>query len=194
MNIPERGLAREEILSTLEGYKQRDLKWESGQVLAMIYDPGREAREVVNAAYVAFMTENGLDPTSFPSLLQLETEVVRMMASLLRGDEQVVGNLTSGGTESIMLAVKTARDRARVERPEAPPLNAIGYRQMVQLLRGELDEEAAAAQVVAETRRLAKRQRTWFKRERRAKWLDAAKGTDALVDEALKLLPTGLKK
>jgi sphinganine-1-phosphate aldolase len=118
MNIPERGLAREEILSTLEGYKQRDLKWESGQVLAMIYDPGREAREVVNAAYVAFMTENGLDPTSFPSLLKLETEVVRMVANLLRGDERVVGNLTSGGTESIMLAVKTARDKARAERPE----------------------------------------------------------------------------
>jgi len=92
------------------------------------------------------------------------------------------------------LLAETRRLLARVERPEAPPLNAIGYRQMVQLLRGELDEEAAAAQVVAETRRLAKRQRTWFKRERRAKWLDAAKGTDALVDEALKLLPTGLKK
>jgi sphinganine-1-phosphate aldolase len=118
MNIPEYGLSKEEILDALEGYKQRDLKWKSGRVLAMIYDPGREAREVVNTAYAAFMTENGLDPTSFPSLLRLETEVVRMMANLLQGDEQVVGNLTSGGTESIMLAVKTARDKARAERPE----------------------------------------------------------------------------
>lgn len=118
MNIPEHGLSKEEILGTLKGYKQRDLKWKSGKVLAMIYDPGQEAREVVNAAYVEFMTENGLDPTSFPSLLKLETEVARMVANLLRGDEQVVGNLTSGGTESIILAVKAARDMARAERPE----------------------------------------------------------------------------
>jgi sphinganine-1-phosphate aldolase len=118
MNIPEHGLSREQVLETLEGYKQHDLKWGSGRVLAMIYDPGEQARETVNAAYTAFMTENGLDPTSFPSLLRLETEVARMVANLLRGDERVVGNLTSGGTESIMLAVKVARDKARAERPE----------------------------------------------------------------------------
>lgn len=92
------------------------------------------------------------------------------------------------------LLAETRRLLAQVERPEAPPLNAIGYRQMVQLLRGELDEETAAAHVVGETRRLAKRQRTWFKREPRAKWLDAARGTDALVDEAAKLVHTQLKK
>ena len=118
MNIPEHGLSREEILATLESYKQHDVKWKSGKVLALVYDPGLKAREIVNTAYIEFMTENGLDPTSFPSLLKLETEVVRMVANLLRGDEQVVGNLTTGGTESIMLAVKTARDKARAERPE----------------------------------------------------------------------------
>ncbi len=118
MNIPEHGLSKEEILGALEGYKQGDVEWKSGRALALVYDPGQEARETVNAAYTAFMTENGLDPTSFPSLLKLETEVVRMVANLLRGDEQAVGNLTSGGTESIMLAVKTARDKARAERPE----------------------------------------------------------------------------
>ena len=118
MNIPKHGLAREEILAALKSYKQHDVEWKSGKALALVYDPGVEAREIVNTAYVEFMTENGLDPTSFPSLLKLETEVVRMIANLLRGDEQVVGNLTTGGTESIMLAVKAARDKARVERPE----------------------------------------------------------------------------
>jgi len=48
----------------------------------------------------------------------VETDVVRMLATLLRGDENVVGHMTSGGTESIMLAVKTARDRARALHPE----------------------------------------------------------------------------
>ena len=47
----------------------------------------------------------------------MEQDVVRSLAELLRGDDQVVGNMTSGGTESIMLAVKTARDHAREHRP-----------------------------------------------------------------------------
>jgi glutamate/tyrosine decarboxylase-like PLP-dependent enzyme len=54
----------------------------------------------------------------FPSLLKVETDVVRATINLLRGDSQAVGHLTTGGTESIMLAVKTARDKARAEHPE----------------------------------------------------------------------------
>jgi glutamate/tyrosine decarboxylase-like PLP-dependent enzyme len=62
--------------------------------------------------------ENALDPTVFPSLLHLENEVVGMARAHLRGDEHVVGNVTTGGTESIMMAVKAARDRARELRPD----------------------------------------------------------------------------
>lgn len=76
---------------------------------------------------------------------------------------------------------------AKVDNPSAPPLNAIGYRQMVQLLQGELDAETAYALVGRETRRLAKRQRTWLKHERRAVWLDAAKGPESLRDEIIEL-------
>ena len=54
----------------------------------------------------------------FPSILKLETDVARMVINLLRGDANAVGHLTSGGTESIMLAVKSARDKARVEKPQ----------------------------------------------------------------------------
>ncbi len=118
MNIPEHGLTKKEILKALKGYRQHDLPWRSGKVLAYTYDPGLEAEEVTKAAYLMFLGENALDPTAYPSVLRMEKEVVRMMADLLRGDEQVVGNFTSGGTESILLAVKTARDRARVEHPE----------------------------------------------------------------------------
>jgi glutamate/tyrosine decarboxylase-like PLP-dependent enzyme len=50
-------------------------------------------------------------------MLKLETDVVRAVINLLRGDSNAVGHLTTGGTESIMLAVKTARDKARAERP-----------------------------------------------------------------------------
>jgi len=118
VQIPEHGLNREEILATLKSYKSRDLDWQSGKVWAYVYNPGEETAGLVKQAYNLFLTENGLDPTVFPSLLKLETEVIRMMADLLHGGEQAVGHVTTGGTESIMLAVKTARDKFRTERPE----------------------------------------------------------------------------
>ena len=118
MQIPETGLATNKNLSTLKSYKQDDLDWASGKVFGLVYDPGKEATEVIHQAYTMYLTENGLDPTSFTSLLRLENELVRMMANLLGGDEDVVGNFTSGGTESIILAVKAARDMSRATKLE----------------------------------------------------------------------------
>jgi len=118
MQIPEKGLSKEQVLSTLHAFKSRDMDWKSGKVWCYVYDPGDETAKVTKEAYLSFLSENGLDPTVFPSMLKLETDVVRMLATLLRGDENVVGHLTTGGTESIILAVKTARDRARALHPE----------------------------------------------------------------------------
>ena len=117
MNIPERGRTKEDILQTLEAYGQGDLPWRSGRVMAYVYNPGKEASDVARSAYMMYLTENALDPTTYPSVMRLEREVVRMVINLLRGDENVVGNMTSGGTESILLAVKTARDWSRANRP-----------------------------------------------------------------------------
>lgn len=117
MYIPQTGLSKEEILSTLRAFKSRDMDWKAGKVFCYIYNPGEDPAEVTREAYLEFLTENGLDPTVFPSMLKLETDVVRMTVNLLRGDANAVGHLTTGGTESIMLAVKTARDKARAEKP-----------------------------------------------------------------------------
>ncbi len=117
MQIPERGLSKEQVLGTLQAYKGRDMDWKSGKVWCYVYDPGDETSQVVRDAYQMYLTENGLDPTVFPSMWKLETDIVRMIATLLRGDENVVGHVTSGGTESILLAVKTARDKAMSENP-----------------------------------------------------------------------------
>ena len=118
MQIPEKGLAKEQVLGTLQAFKSHDMDWKAGKVWCYVYNPGEESAEVVKEAYLSFLTENGLDPTVFPSMLKVETDVVRMLANLLHGDQNVVGHLTTGGTESIMLAVKTARDRARALHPE----------------------------------------------------------------------------
>ncbi|MFM8876925.1 MAG: DegT/DnrJ/EryC1/StrS family aminotransferase, partial [Anaerolineae bacterium] len=117
MHIPQTGLSKQEILATLQAFKGKDMDWKAGKVFCYTYDPGADPAEVTREAYMQFLSENGLDPTVFPSLLKLETDVVRMVINLLRGDSNAVGNLTSGGTESIMLAVKTARDMARFTKP-----------------------------------------------------------------------------
>ena len=117
MQIPQNGLSKQEIFAALQAFKGRDMDWKAGRVFCYVYDPGDDPAEVTREAYVQFLSENGLDPTVFPSLLKLETDVVRMVINLLRGDANAVGNLTSGGTESIMLAVKTARDMARFTQP-----------------------------------------------------------------------------
>jgi len=118
MQIPEKGLSKEQVLGTLQAFKSRDMDWKSGKVFCYVYNPGKDPSQVAKEAYLLYLTENGLDPTVFPSMLKLETDVVRMVASLLHGDENVVGHMTTGGTESIILAVKTARDRARALHPE----------------------------------------------------------------------------
>lgn len=118
MEIPQQGLHANDILTQLAAMKSNDVPWESGKVLAYVYEPKAETTALTKAAYSMYLIENGLDPTAFPSLLKLENELVAMAANLLGGDEKTAGSFTSGGTESIILAVKTARDHARANKPE----------------------------------------------------------------------------
>jgi glutamate/tyrosine decarboxylase-like PLP-dependent enzyme len=118
MRIPEQGWRREQIFEQLERHRENDTPWREGRTWAYVYDPGPEAEAVIKDAFVSYLSENGLDPTAFPSALQMENEVIAMAANHLKGDDQVVGSFTSGGTESIILAVKAARDQARAKRPQ----------------------------------------------------------------------------
>jgi len=113
MKLPQKGLTREAIFERLAAFRKNDIKWQEGRTYGYIFDPGAEVMAVGKAAYNEFLSENGLDFTVFQSLLRLERELAAFGAAHLRGDGQVVGNFTSGGTESIILAVKAARDRYR---------------------------------------------------------------------------------
>lgn len=118
MQIDGQGMTREAIFHRLASFRRNDIKWQEGRTYGYIFDPGADVMEVGKAAYNAFLSENGLDFTAFPSLLRLERELAAFGAHHLRGDARVVGNFTSGGTESIILAVKAARDCYRHRRPE----------------------------------------------------------------------------
>ena len=118
MEIARTGMTREAVFERLAEFRKNDIKWQEGRTYGYIFDPGKATLEVGKAAYNEFLSENGLDFTVFPSLLRLERELAAFGARHLRGDDQVVGNFTSGGTESIILAVKAARDCFREKRPD----------------------------------------------------------------------------
>jgi len=118
MKFPATGQSRDRILESLEGMKAHDVPWREGRVFAYVYDAGEEAKQLLQDAFGMYLTENGLDPTSFPSCMQLEKDVIGMAVDLLNGGEDATGTFTSGGTESILLSLKTTRDYYRDLRPE----------------------------------------------------------------------------
>jgi len=118
VKIPDKGLSEGRVFEELERYRENDTDWRSGKTWGYIFDAGREIEAVGKRAYTAFLSENALDPTIYPSLLRLENEVVGMALEHLSAPEGAAGSFTSGGTESIILAVKAARDAFLSEHPD----------------------------------------------------------------------------
>ena len=107
------GRTGDEVLAALAELQAHDLPTRGGRTLAYVYDadvPGLD--ELAAAAHATAMHANALDPTAFPSLAAMEGDLVASAAALLGGDPATVGTVTSGGTESCLLAVAAARDGA----------------------------------------------------------------------------------
>jgi glutamate/tyrosine decarboxylase-like PLP-dependent enzyme len=115
--FPENGAGRTEILAALADARASDLA-SDGRAFAFVYDAGEEARALAREAFAACMSINGLDPTVYPSARVIENALVGACLELVCAPEGAVGTATAGGTESVMLAVKAARDHARRTRPE----------------------------------------------------------------------------
>jgi len=115
--FPESGIEPDKVLADLEALASDDLRAD-GRAFAFVYDGGKDVAELSRRAFAASMGGNGLDPTAYPSARRLENDLVAAAASHLRAPDSVSGTVTSGGTESVMLSVKAARDYARKTRPE----------------------------------------------------------------------------
>ena len=112
MALPEEGRDREALLEEMEARRAGDAEWSEGRTWSLVYSAGKEVHEVRDEAYEKFASENALNPLAFPSVLGFENEVVGMVADMM-GSDDAVGNVTSGGTESILCAVYSARERFR---------------------------------------------------------------------------------
>ncbi len=115
--LPEQGLGRQQIETQLDSFGTTDADWKRGRTFSLVFYPGPEATEVIKHAYTRYFNENGLNPAAFKSLNRMENEVVQITAALLNGPEGVAGSMTSGGTESIICAVKAAKKHAQTKNP-----------------------------------------------------------------------------
>lgn len=113
MQLPKTGMSWDALQSELQRRGSDDAKWRDGKTAVYVFNAGADVEKVQKEAYAAFQSENGLGPLAFPSLAQMEKDVVSMALGLLHGPGGATGAMTSGGTDSITMAVKTARDYAR---------------------------------------------------------------------------------
>lgn len=119
-NIPESGRSRNEVLAEMEALHAAEAaRWQDGYASGAVYHGDPEHIAFLNRVYALHSQSNPLHADLWPSAGKFEAEIVAMTAAMLGAnetDDDIVGTVSSGGTESILLAMKTYRDRARVER------------------------------------------------------------------------------
>ena len=125
--LPEKGRSQDDILRELRQIAAReDARWETGQVSGSYYHAGKPHFAFLNQVYGLFSHVNILQRDMCPSGTKFEAEIVSMTARMLHGDgvespDEVVGTVTSGGSESIMLPMLVYREKARAERGITAP-------------------------------------------------------------------------
>ena len=119
--MPPKGWSAVDVFEGLEAMRTRDVRWREGRAFSLAYHAGAEALAVAEEAYRRFSGENALSTDAFPSLKQIQAEVVAMAGVWLGATPSSAGFMTSGGTESILMAVKAARDRLLAERQIRQP-------------------------------------------------------------------------
>ena len=129
-SIPAKGRTKDSIFDELSTIAAKEnAKWETGQVSGTLYHAGKEHREFLNKVFAFFSHVNTLQLDLCPSMFKMESEIIAMTASLLHGDavkdvdpqDTVCGTVTSGGSESLLMAMKVYRDWARAEKNIAVP-------------------------------------------------------------------------
>src|SRR4051812_795842 len=118
MELPKAGTPWAELDAQMDAARADDVDWRRGRIAVYVHYAGDDVLEVAKKAYLKFFSENGLGPKAFPSLAKFERDIVAMTLSLLQGGQHATGSMTTGGTESIFLAVKAARDWGRATRPD----------------------------------------------------------------------------
>lgn len=123
-SLPEAGQGWDSLDQQMKKLRENDIDWRNGRASVYVFHPGDDVLDVAHRAYGAFISENGLGPAAFPSLKQMEREVTDIALSLQNAPADGAASMTSGGSESILLAIKTCRDwyQENSPRPGTPEI------------------------------------------------------------------------
>jgi sphinganine-1-phosphate aldolase len=113
MKIPATGRPADDVIGALDAMKSEDTDWRRGRVFSLVYHAGDVHERLLQRAHATYASANLLNPMAFKGLRRLEREIVEMGANLMHGPSSAVGAVTSGGTESILVAMAAYRDRAK---------------------------------------------------------------------------------
>jgi len=123
LRLPKEGVSRTELLRVLEDWKRlEEARWKKGQVSGGIYHGGEELLSFLVKVYGMFALSNPLHADVFSFVRKMEAEVVSMCVGLFNGKNECCGAMTSGGTESILMAMLAYRNRALAQGIEEPEL------------------------------------------------------------------------
>src|SRR5450755_3898289 len=121
--LPAHGLDAEEVLARMGDLRVDDRDWRGGRVFSLVYSAGDDVHRLLERAATLYSAENALNTAAFPSLGRMQQDIIAITTGLLGADHlppdgarDVRGYLTSGGTESLLQATKTARDWGRSNR------------------------------------------------------------------------------
>jgi len=123
--LPERSEDWDHLRKRLTAFGSDDVGWRNKRTAVYVFHPGEDVINVAKEAYALYQSENALGPAAFPSLRRMEEEVIGIALGLMHGPEGGTGNMTSGGTESIMLAAKSCRDAAAAKGIEVHGANLV---------------------------------------------------------------------
>ncbi|XP_007252303.3 sphingosine-1-phosphate lyase 1 [Astyanax mexicanus] len=111
--LPAQGLTQKQVLDSIRQYQTlNEVQWTKGKVSGAVYWGDEKLTELLVKVYGEFAWSNPLHPDIFPGVRKMEAEVVRMACTLFNGGPESCGTVTSGGTESILMACKAYRDMA----------------------------------------------------------------------------------
>ncbi len=138
--LPEAGRSRSDVLADIAALAaSEEAEWSEGKASGAVYHGDTDHIEFLNQVYSLQSQSNPLHLDLWPSGMKFEAEVVSMTAAMLGGDstdDEIVGTVTSGGTESIIMAMKAYRDRAGLAKPEmvVPESAHVAFDKAAQLL------------------------------------------------------------
>ena len=122
LTLPKEGWSEKQVSAELEKLEQMEhTRWEDGLVSGAVYHGGHELLKLQSEAFNKFGVANPIHPDVFPGVRKMEAEVVAMVLSMFNAPQGAAGATTSGGTESILLACLSARQKAYHERGVTEP-------------------------------------------------------------------------